>query len=423
LYPNTQFPHFAHFIGSAQAVLNQTLSSAIATQLATLPLISPAAGFTYKYDRDAGAFVRTTNGFGPIYSERAETIGRGKVSFGVSYQRFRFGSLDGQDLHNIPAVFSHVPNSFNGQSQPYEADVIKTTNNIDLNMDQTMLFGTVGITNRLDFSVAIPIVSVRMGASSDATIVRVSGPTFVIGSTTFANPHSFGPDPNSLFNVFSSKGSASGLGDVSFRIKGNVIQREGIRVALALDVRAPTGDARQLLGSGATGLKPFIIVSAGKRFSPHVNFGYQWNSQSILAGDVTGTSFGENSSGQTTITNGPAVSHNLPRELLYSVGADYGVTSKLSLAAEYLGQLVLNAPVIAADTDITKNIVGGTGAISIPTIKAVKENIGLNTGSVGFKYNLFGNLLLTGNILFRLDNNGLRQDITPLVALSYGFGH
>src|ERR1700746_1588071 len=31
LCPTTQCPHFAHFIGSAQAVLNQTLSSAIAT--------------------------------------------------------------------------------------------------------------------------------------------------------------------------------------------------------------------------------------------------------------------------------------------------------------------------------------------------------------------------------------------------------
>ena len=42
--------------------------------------------------------------------------------------------------------------------------------------------------------------------------------------------------------------------------------------------------------------------------------------------------------------------------------------------------------------------------------------------SLRFKYNLFGNVLLTGNVLFRLDNKGLRQDVMPLLGLSYAFG-
>src|SRR5215813_964105 len=78
LYPVSSFPHYAHFIGSAQTIINQTVSSAIATQLAVLPIISPASGFTYNYDKETGAFVRTTTSFGPVYAERAETIGRGK---------------------------------------------------------------------------------------------------------------------------------------------------------------------------------------------------------------------------------------------------------------------------------------------------------------------------------------------------------
>ncbi|MGH9831353.1 MAG: hypothetical protein ACREDR_49750, partial [Blastocatellia bacterium] len=252
LYNNPVFPHFAHFIGSAQTTLNQTLSTAIATQLAILPIISPASGFTFKYDSAAGAFVRTTTSFGPIYTERAETIGRGKISFGVSYQRFRFGSLDGIDLHDIPAVFTHQPEV---PFQVFQTDVIKTANNIDLNMDQTMLYGTVGITDRLDVSVAIPFVSVRMGASSDATIVRVSGPAFVPapGVPPVSNPHQFNADPNSLTNTYTANGSAAGIGDVTFRIKGNVFQTEAVRLALAMDVRTPTGDARNYLGSGAIG--------------------------------------------------------------------------------------------------------------------------------------------------------------------------
>src|SRR5579863_3153658 len=37
VFANPTFPHYAHFIGSAQQIMNQTLSSAIGTQLAVLP--------------------------------------------------------------------------------------------------------------------------------------------------------------------------------------------------------------------------------------------------------------------------------------------------------------------------------------------------------------------------------------------------
>jgi hypothetical protein len=65
--PNISFSHYAHFIGNSQETLNRTLSTAIATQLAVLPLISPASGFTYRYDTATGAFFSTSSSFGPIY--------------------------------------------------------------------------------------------------------------------------------------------------------------------------------------------------------------------------------------------------------------------------------------------------------------------------------------------------------------------
>jgi hypothetical protein len=425
LYPNPAFSHYAHYVGSAQTTLNQTLSSAIATQLAILPIVSPASGFTYKYDSAAGAFVRSTTSFGPIYAERAETIGKGNFSFGISYQRFRFGNLDGIDLHKVPAAFTHIPDTGPGNiPEPYEADVISTLNNIDLKLDQTVLYGTVGLTNRIDFSVAIPIVSVSMGVSSQAQIVRVSGPTFVAAGTTtvLPNPHEF--DANgSLSSVFQSNGSATGIGDVTFRVKGNIFQSEKIRMALALDVRTPTGDARRYLGAGAPGIKPFIAISTGKRISPHVNLGYEWNGNSILAGDVTGVSASENQSDQTVITTGPSVKRRLPGQLFYSAGADFGVTNRLSVAVDYLGQVLFSAPRVFESNLVTQNVAGGTGALTLPTISGGRDDVGLNSGSAGLKYNLFDRLLVTANLLFRMDNHGLRQNVTPMVAVSYAFGH
>lgn len=425
LYPNPGFPHYAHYIGSAQTTLNQTLSTAIATQLAILPIISPSSGFTYQYDSAAGAFVRSTTSFGPIYAERAETEGRGKLSFGVSYQRFRFSSLDGIDLHNIPAVFSHLPNTGpNNTSPAYEADVVQTRNDVSLNMDSTMLYGTIGITDRVDFSVAIPIVSVRMSAASDATIVRVSGPSFTVpGVGTFANPHQFTSDPNSLTNSYYSSGSASGIGDVTFRGKVNVWRGEHTGIAVGLDVRAPTGNAREFLGSGAIGVKPFLAVSGnGKHFAPHLNTGYQWNGESILAGNLTGTTFSENTSGSTVVQNGPAIKQRLPSQLFYTVGADMGATKRLTFAVDYLGQVLINTPRVFRSTYPTQNIPGGTGSLMLPTITGGKDTVVLSSGAAGLKYNLFGNLLFTADILFRLDDKGLRQNITPLIALSYAFG-
>jgi hypothetical protein len=418
---NPQFPHYAHFIGSAQETLNQGVGTAIATQLAILPISSPSSGFTFAYDNASGVFVRSTTSFGPIYSERADTIGRGKISFGLSYQRFRFGSLDGINIHNIPAVFSHVPGTGpGGTDEPYEADVIKTSNNLNLNMDQTMVYGTVGVTKNLDVSIAVPLISVRFGATSEATIVQVSGPTFVPapGAPAVPNPHQF---PNgSLTNTYSSTGTAFGVGDVTIRVKENVFQAGGLNIAAALDIRAPSGNARDFLGSGAVGIRPFVAISGGKRFSPHLNLGYQWNGNSVLAGNLTGTTVGETNE-VATIQNGPATSGRLPSQYFYSGGADYGATKRLTFNFDYLGQVLVHAPRVFESSITTQNIPGGTGSLTLPTIAAGVDTVGLSNAAIGFKLNIVDRLLFTADLLIRLDNKGLRQNVTPLIGVSYAF--
>jgi hypothetical protein len=318
-------------------------------------------------------------------------------------------------------VFSHVPGTGpGGADEPYEADVIRTANNLNLNMDQTMLYATVGLMKNLDVSLAIPLVSVRFGATSDATIVQVSGPTFVPapGVPPVANPHQF---PNGgLTNTYSSNGTAFGIGDVTLRLKQNIFQAGGLSVAAALDIRTPTGNAREFLGSGAAGIKPFVAVSGGKRFSPHLNLGYQWNGSSVLAGNLTGATVGETNE-VATIQNGPATSARLPSQYFYSVGADYGATKRLTLNFDYLGQVLVHAPRVFASTITTQAIPGGTGALTLPTIAAGNDTIGLNNAGIGFKYNLIDRLLFTANLLFRLDNKGLRQDVTPMMGISYAF--
>src|SRR5262249_9324910 len=124
-----------------------------------------------------------------------------------------------------------------------------------------------------------------------------------------------------------------------------------------------------------------------------------------------------------TIQNGSATSARLPSQFFYSLGADYAATKKLTVNFDYLGQVLVHAPRVFQSTFTTQNIPGGTGALVLPNISAGKDSIGLNSGAFGVKYNLYDRLLVTADLLFRMDDKGLRQNITPLLAVSYAFGN
>ena len=98
--------HAAHFNSAFQSEF-RLMNVALTSQLATVPLPSPASGFTYHFDAATGTFVRSTRSFGPILAERGETIGLGKIAFGYTYQFFSYDHLDGVPLTDIPAVFTH----------------------------------------------------------------------------------------------------------------------------------------------------------------------------------------------------------------------------------------------------------------------------------------------------------------------------
>jgi hypothetical protein len=396
--------HSAHFLSDFQANFSP-LNTSIATQLTLLPIPSLASGFTYSFDRGAGVYTRSAQSFGPILSERAETIGRRKVLFGSTYQRFRFDHLDGQDLKEVPVVFQHshsdTNNQPNGQPAEFEKDYITTTNNLDLKIDQFTFFGTIGLTDRVDVSLAVPLMNVSLAATSAATINRLAGPVTIPGTGQIVQSHFFDPQnpEGSTKATFNRSQSASGIGDLTLRLKGNVYRGEKMSVALLADVRMPTGDERNFLGAGAVGVKPFVAVSFGShKFAPHVNLGYQWNGKSQLAGNIDTGAKGD-----------------LPNLFFYSAGTDLGVSKNLTVAVDLIGQRVGSIPRLFSSTFTATN-----GA-KAPTIAFRSEGYGINNLSTGLKYNLFGQLLLTANLLIQLDDGGLRQRVVPLIGLSYAF--
>src|SRR5580693_3138084 len=409
--------HQAHFSSDFLATF-APINEAVGIQASQLPSASPSSGITFVYDPALKTFAPSTDeSLGPIVGDRATTIGRRKLFLGFSYQYFNFGSIDGQSLSNIPTVLQHqpfpVPNAQNIPSCDNQTalttangyagdpcfvrDFIQTSNNIDLTIHQYTIYATYGITNRLDFSVAIPILNVQMAVTSQATIV----PNSVAPASAGAPGnvwHSFNPTNPVLTSQcasqvpclnakFSDSGGATGIGDVVLRGKYTVYNGERLAVAAGVDVRLPTGDELNFLGSGATGVKPFGVVSYRARISPHAEAGYEWNGNSTLAGTniVPLPTFPTptNPAPPTTAVD----KASLPSRFLYVVGADVRATNRLTAAFDIYGQRLFNNPEITSQpyTDLG-NCSGPTDPTSAAcgtyTPGSVHPNVGGHTADI-----------------------------------------
>src|SRR5687768_15069755 len=69
----------------ATRATKDTVTSLLLSEISTFPLSSSAGGFTYRLDRSLGMVVLSSDSFGPFFSERSLTVGRGQVSVGLGY--------------------------------------------------------------------------------------------------------------------------------------------------------------------------------------------------------------------------------------------------------------------------------------------------------------------------------------------------
>ena len=192
-------PHIAHFspiegndtnnpaVGIVQAFNNQ-----LATQFATFPLGSSTGGLTYVFDESLGTLRRGSASFGPLFAERALTIGRGKLNAGFNYQRTLYSTFEGQDLHDGSitfylrhqdccgfsdpanlAGFSSVVGDGTRLNPPFEGDIIEAALSLTATTHTTALFVNYGLTSRWDLGLAVPVVNVSLDAGVEARIIRL----------------------------------------------------------------------------------------------------------------------------------------------------------------------------------------------------------------------------------------------------------
>jgi hypothetical protein len=391
--PQEGVDHSAHFLGqdSPQFRALVLLNAEIARQLHAVPVPSSAGGFVFEIDPTLGIPVRPSQSFGPVYAERPFTVGDGKFNLGVSHSRFGFDRLDGLDLRRgeISLLFSHsdvgIPDSLDVDA---EGDVITADLFLKVQSNVTSVATTFGVSDALDIGVVIPVVDVHVTYSATARLHRLS---------TYDSPsiHQF-PD-GSTERVFGFDGGATGLGDVTLRSKLRLPSPATWGIAVMGELRLPTGDELDLLGSGAYHSRLQLLAALHRpAWSPHVNLGFATSSGSGISDEIEGRA-----------------------------GIDWAVDPKLTLAADLLGKTLLSSNRVTIEPWLHRYRDPGTGSFATSSFPVLASTSDVTSQrlelAVGFKLNVGGNFLLTGSGLVPLNDDGLTDEFSSLASIDYSF--
>ena len=388
--------HGLHFIPASAAENGSIISfitDALGASVANIPIGSTSGGVTFRFE--GGVPVPTSTSAGPIFAERAQTLGRGRILAGISRTGFRFATLRGVDMDNIGLIFTHQNVDFEGCDAQFggdctlygvpvlENDAIDFHLSMNLDVRVTSMYLTYGMSDRFDVGLVVPIVQADFRGESDAQIRP-------FGGTTAA--HYFaGTSANPVLSAHrQSLGSAAGLGDVALRAKINFRQTSGSSFAFLVDGRFPTGSPKDLLGSGKfAGRALAIFNSRFGDFSPHLNAGYLYHAGTQQNDAVLGT-----------------------------VGFDNRVAESVTLAADLVTELQVGdsklhlPPLVTYESPFRRTL----NPTNIPDIRDDIVN-----GSFGVKLIPAHNTTLVLNSLFPLNRGGLRANLVYTAGIEYTF--
>ncbi|HWA58165.1 MAG TPA: hypothetical protein VG692_12970 [Gemmatimonadales bacterium] len=375
--------HGNHFIPAAAtgnfAVIS-FISDAVATNASNFPLSATSSGVTFKLV--GGVPVKSTSSAGPIFGERAQTMGRGRFLLGTNMSGIRFKTLRGVPIDNLRLTFTHEDIGNPGLGDPtFENDVIDVRMSMYVDLLVTSFFATYGLMDHVDLSVAAPLVHTSFQGRSTAQIVPFGTPAFHFFGGTSADPI--------LRASTATFGSATGIGDVAGRIKINFSNKPGFAFAVLGDARFATGDEKQLLGAGHSSFRAMAIASAQYgQFSPHLNGGYLWR-----GGDLANDA------------------------VIANVGFDQALNDWTTFAADVLSEWEVGDSKLTLPGPVTFSFpfVRSVDPTDIPNKRDNRAN-----ASVGFKFITGGPTIIT-NALIPLIRGGLQPNVVWTVGGEFNF--
>jgi hypothetical protein len=388
------------------------------SQLANFPLASSSGGFTWTTGKAAGVGVRRSNSFGPLFTERAQTIGARHFNLGFNFQYTSFDAFGGEGLDDgsIRFYLPHTDCCSAAAPPPsllnpgFEGDLVEAALDLKISSQTYAFFATFGVTDKLDLGVAIPFSRVSLDATVNATILRLS-------TSTASTVHTFEQGQDVTTKSFGESGSAAGVGDITLRSKYNFLTNSTADLAVGIDLRLPTGDEQDLLGTGTTQAEIYLVASApGDRWSPHMNVGFT----------ISG-------SGNTDPEVGGAYEPlGMSHEFNYMGALEYIASPQLTLFGEVIGRTLFDAGRVEPDTLSFLFVRQGATAIersdTNPVTGEPYSQLALRPGSLnlvlasgGLKFNVAPNLLISANALFPLTSGGLRDNFTIGFGFEYAF--
>lgn len=374
--------HYNPGFVSAGADLLGFVQNAIGQAVGNVPFTAAASGVTYSFQ--GGAPVATAVSAGPIFADRAETLGRGRFLVGLNVTGMTFSEFRGESLDDLLLRFTHQNVGDPALGSPaFERDYIEVATNLDLSLLVTTVYGTIGLTDRIDVGVAVPLVRSSLSGTSRAAFQYYQQPS----------PHYFGGAASQQPTATASaEQSAFGLGDVAARIKIFLASGEGFGLGLLGDVRLPTGDEDDFLGAGETTARIQALASARMgTFSPHINGGV------FLTG---------------------AESQN--NRLLTTVGFDQLLGEQITFAADLVGSFQLGAnqlglpdPVVFTAPDAQPSV--------LPLTAIPDEADHFIDASIGAKVAAGNDFRIVANVLIPINSGGVRPGVLWTAGLEKTF--
>ncbi len=341
----------------AAQVTSETMTRLLLVELATLPISASSAGFAYRLNPALGTVERASESFGPFFTERSLTSGRRQASFGASLSTARYTHLDESNLRDGRLVTSG--NQFRDEPTPFDVETLT----LELESRTLTLFGNLGLTDRIDVGVAVPLVSIALNGS------RVNRYRDI--SVTQAT----------------AEATANGIGDVAVRSRVRLAGARGSGVSAVAEVRLPTGDRANLLGSGRAAVRGMLVASAeAGRLGLHVNGG--------LSGG------------------------GLSNEQHYRGAVTFSATPRVTLIGEALGRRIDDTGRLSLDRAPHPSIAGVDTLRLVTTGRSIFTSLAV----VGAKWNVAHTWVLSGSVSMPLTARGLRPRATAMVGLDYAFG-
>ena len=375
-------PHTAHFSSSSLATLG-LLVKQLAPSAADFPAISTVPGFTYRYNPQIDEFERSSASLGPVFVERAHTLGQGKFDLGFSYLFVDFDELNGKSLNRL--AFRGLQHSDCCGPQPspgfpaFEHDTAEVLfERFTLKSHVVSFFATYGLTDRWDVNLLLPVVFTSLNLRVRAHLDNQSG------------IHFFDIDSRRVDEVRSVNDDKTGVGDIQLRTKYHLLDAKGFNLASGLTLRVPTGAEEDFQGIGDITLTPFLALSQEYgRLDVHASTGIELNFDDSNRSRVR-----------------------------YAGGMTLQVVEQLALIVDVIGSANLTTDRIAVEVPQFVGAETTPSSFSNVTKTLSTDVIDL---AVGFKVNLYRSVVGFANVFVPLNDDGLRSKVIPAAGLEVSF--